>query len=607
MSTPLITTQNLKFSQSNKTLINDAEFSIHKFDRIILVGTNGCGKSSFLRILKGIDVPDQGEIWKAPNIKIDLLEQNPPMPKTNNLNDFISKGNYHPNLSKISLILEQLSLTNIDLTKQLSGGEIRKIYLAQSILNEPDIMLLDEPTNHIDLPTIDWLEKKLLELNTTMIIVSHDQEFLKKIGTRIFWFNKSQLIKREGTYNNFFEWTDQLIDIEKHKMHKIKQKIKNETKWSVEGISGRRKRNMGRVKELEKLNQNYENNKISDNKSIDISLTKTNDSSVNIAETLNVSFKYENTYVKKNVITDFNYKIRRNDRIGIIGANGSGKTTLIKILQGIYKPTNGKVKIGERVSIKYFDQNKETIKLDSSPWKTLTEDGDHVEFLGKKIHVLSYLKKFLFDEKKSLQNNSTLSGGEKVRLLLAKLFLNNHNFLILDEPTNDLDFETLKLLKENISNYDGTVLIISHDRYFLDHTVNKLLVFENDNKIFQHEGNFTDYFEKYGLYKLIKLNSEKINQVKTSKENYIKPNIISKKKLSFKETHNLKTLPDKIENLEIKLKQLENLLNKNDLYHNDKTTFDKTIVEITDVKKNLSIAEDELLELQILNDEINAQ
>ena len=607
MSTPLITTQNLKFSQSNKTLINDAEFSIHKFDRIILVGTNGCGKSSFLRILKGIDVPDQGEIWKAPNIKIDLLEQNPPMPKTNNLNDFISKGNYHPNLSKISLILEQLGLTNIDLTKQLSGGEIRKIYLAQSILNEPDIMLLDEPTNHIDLPTIDWLEKKLLELNTTMIIVSHDQEFLKKIGTRIFWFNKTQLIKREGTYNNFFEWTEQLIDIEKHKMHKIKQKIKNETKWSVEGISGRRKRNMGRVKELEKLNQNYENNKISDNKSIDISLTKTNDSSVNIAETLNVSFTYENTYVKKNVITDFNYKIRRNDRIGIIGANGSGKTTLIKILQGIYKPTNGKVKIGERVSIKYFDQNKETIKLNSSPWKTLTEDGDHVEFLGKKIHVLSYLKKFLFDEKKSLQNNSTLSGGEKVRLLLAKLFLNNHNFLILDEPTNDLDFETLKLLKENISNYDGTVLIISHDRYFLDHTVNKLLVFENDNKIFQHEGNFTDYFEKYGLYKLIKSNSKKINQVKASKENYIKPNIISKKKLSFKETHNLKTLPDKIEILEIKLKQLENLLNKNDLYHNDKTTFDKTVVEITDVKKNLSIAEDELLELQILNDEINAQ
>ncbi|MDC1194329.1 ABC-F family ATP-binding cassette domain-containing protein [Pseudomonadota bacterium] len=607
MSTPLITTQNLKFSQANKTLINDAEFSIHKFDRIILVGTNGCGKSSFLRILKGIDVPDQGEIWRAPNIKIDLLEQNPPIPKTNNLNDFISKGNYHPNLSKISLILEQLGLTKIDLTKQLSGGEIRKIYLAQSLLNEPDIMLLDEPTNHIDLPTINWLEKKLLELNTTMIIVSHDQEFLKKIGTRIFWFNKSQLIKREGTYNNFFEWTEQLIDIEKHKMHKIKQKIKNETKWSVEGISGRRKRNIGRVKELEKLNQNYENNKISNNKSIDISLTKTNDSSVNIAETLNVSFTYENTYIKKNVITDFNYKIRRNDRIGIIGANGSGKTTLIKILQGIYKPTKGKVKIGERVSIKYFDQNKETIKLNSSPWKTLTEDGDHVEFLGKKIHVLSYLKKFLFDEKKSLQNNSTLSGGEKVRLLLAKLFLNNHNFLILDEPTNDLDFETLKLLKENISNYDGTVLIISHDRYFLDHTVNKLLVFENNNKIFQHEGNFTDYFEKYGLYKLIKANSKKINQVKVSKENYIKPNIISKKKLSFKETHNLKTLPDKIEILEVKLKQLENLLNINNLYHNDKTTFDKTIIEITDVKKNLSIAEDELLELQILNDEINTQ
>ncbi|MDC0093171.1 ATP-binding cassette domain-containing protein [Alphaproteobacteria bacterium] len=607
MPTPLITIQNLKFSQSNKTLLNNTEFSIHKFDRIILVGTNGCGKSSLLKILKGIDAPDQGDIWIAPNIKIDFLEQNPSMPKINNLNDFISKGNQHPNLSKVSLTLEQLSLTDIDLTKQLSGGEIRKIYLAQSILNEPDIMLLDEPTNHIDLPTIDWLEKKLLELNTTMIIVSHDQEFLKKMGTRTFWFNRNELIKREGPYDNFFEWTEQLIDIQKYKIHKLKQKIKSETKWSIEGVSGRRKRNMGRVRELEKLNESYENNEILDNKSIDLSLNKTNESSMNIVEALNVSFTYETMNIRKNVITDFNYKIRRNDRIGIIGANGSGKTTLIKILQGIYKPTNGKVKIGERVNIKYFDQNKETIKLNSTPWKTLTKDGDHVDFLGKKLHVLSYLKKFLFDEKKSLQSNFTLSGGEKVRLLLAKLFLNNHNFLILDEPTNDLDFETLKLLKENISKYDGTVLIISHDRYFLDHTVNKILVFENQNKIFKHEGNFTDYFKKYGLSSLIKSNAKKLKQTRVLKENNIKSKIISKKKLSFKETHNLKNLPHKIEDLEIKLKRLENILNNNNLYHDDKSTFDKTVIEITDIKKSLSNAEDELIELQILNDEINAQ
>jgi ATP-binding cassette subfamily F protein uup len=284
---------------------------------------------------------------------------------------------------------------------------------------------------------------------------------------------------------------------------------------------------------------------------------------------------YKNTPVQENIITDFNYKIRRNDRIGIIGANGSGKTTLIKILQGIYKPTKGKVKIGERVNVKYFDQNKELIKSDSTPWKTLIDDGDHVEFLGKKIHVLSYLKKFLFDEKKSLQNNSTLSGGEKVRLLLAKLFLNNHNFLILDEPTNDLDFETLKLLKENISNYDGTVLVISHDRYFLDHTVNKLLVFENNNQIFQHEGT------------------------------NIKPIKILKKKLTFKENYNLKALPDKIEKLEIKLKKSETILDNNELYYNDKITFDKTLVEITNIKKEISLAEDELLDLQILQDEIN--
>ena len=607
MPTPLITTHNLKISQPNKVIINNAEFSINRFDRIILVGKNGCGKSSLLKVLKGIDTPDEGQIWMAPNIKIDLLEQNPPIPNANNVIDFLSQDNNHLNLSKINFIIEQLGLSDIDLTKKISGGELRKIYLAQSILNEPDIMLLDEPTNHIDLPTINWLEKKLIELNTTMIIVSHDQEFLKKIGTKTLWFNKGELIKREGPYDDFFKWTRELIDIEKDKLHKIKQKIKSETKWSIEGISGRRKRNMGRVRELEKLNQNYENNKISDSKSIDISLNKTNDSSVNIVETFNVFFMYKNTPIQENVITNFNYKIRRNDRIGIIGANGSGKTTLIKILQGIYKPTKGKVKIGERVNVKYFDQNKELIKLDSTPWKTLINEGVHVEFLGKKIHVLSYLKKFLFDEKKSLQNNSTLSGGEKVRLLLAKLFLNNHNFLILDEPTNDLDFETLKLLKENISNYDGTILVISHDRYFLDHTVNKLLVFENDNQIFQHEGNFTEYFKKYGLSKLIKSNTKNINSNKVSIKTYIKPIKIVKKKLTFRENYNLKALPDKIEKLEIKLKKSEAILDNNELYYNDKITFDKTLVEITNIKKEISLAEDELLDLQILQDEINTK
>ena len=607
MPTPLITAHNLKISQSNKIILNNAEFSINSLDRIILVGKNGCGKSSLLRVLKGIDTPDEGQIWMVPNLKVDLLEQNPPIPNANNVIDFLLERNNHPNLSKINFIIEQLGLSNIDLTKKISGGELRKIYLAQSILNEPDIMLLDEPTNHIDLPTINWLEKKLIELNVTMIIVSHDQEFLKKIGTKTLWFNKGQLIKREGPYVDFFKWTGELIDIEKDKLHKIKQKIKSETKWSIEGISGRRKRNMGRVRELEKLNQNYENNKISELKSIDLSLNRTNDSSVNIVETFNVFFMYKNTPIQENIITDFNYKIRRNDRIGIIGANGSGKTTLIKILQGIYKPTKGKVKIGERVNVKYFDQNKELIKLDSTPWKTLIDEGDHVEFLGKKIHVLSYLKKFLFDEKKSLQNNSTLSGGEKVRLLLAKLFLNDHNFLILDEPTNDLDFETLELLKENISNYDGTVLVISHDRYFLDHTVNKLLVFENNNQIFQHEGNFTEYFKKYGLSKLIKSNTKNINSNKVSIKTHIKPIKILKKKLTFKENYNLKALPDKIEKLEIKLKKSENILDNNELYYNDKITFDKTLVEITNIKKEISLAEDELLDLQILQDEINTK
>ena len=397
-----------------------------------------------------------------------------------------------------------------------------------------------------------------------------------------------------------------MIEVEKIKSHKLKQKIKSETKWSIEGISARRKRNMGRVRALEKLSQNFQDTKIIEKKSIDLDLRKTNESSVNIVEAFDISFAYKDDN-KINIISNFSLKIIRNSRIGIIGANGSGKTTLIKILQGIFSPTAGKIKLGEHIKIKYFDQNKEVIDFNSTPWRTITETGDYVVFKGEKIHVLSYLKKFLFDEQKSLQSNSTLSGGEKARLLLAKLFLNEHNFLILDEPTNDLDFETLNLLMENIKNYDGTILIISHDRYFLDHTIDELIVFEINNKILKHKGNFSNYYEKYGLSKL-RLNETK-NNFKMQKLNKkkIKKLRNKKRKLTFNDTYELNTLPHKIREMEKKLKQLEILLGKDNLYNDDKKTFDNTIDQIGEIKKKLSFAEERWLQIKILSDEINNQ
>ena len=596
MTIPLISIKNLVVTIADKKLVNEVDFSIHQYDRIILVGENGSGKSTLLKIIKGITEPEKGVIWKKPNIKIEYLEQNPIFPLVDNMMDFLSFGLQHPNISKINEIIEELSLQNIDFSQKLSGGEIRKIFIAKAFLKEPDVILLDEPTNHIDLPTIFWLENKLLNLNTTMILISHDHDFLNKIGNKTYWLHNGKLRKRDGEYKGFFEWSESLIEIDKNQNHKIKQKIKSETKWSVEGISGRRKRNMGRVKELEKLNESYSNSKINYQNSFDISLNKTTSSGSNIIEAVNVSFAFKDSEVIKN----FDYKIKRNDRIGIIGANGSGKTTLIKLLQGIYKPTNGKVKLGERLNIKYFDQNKEAIDLDSSPWKTLSPKGDHVEFDGKKIHILSYLKKFLFDEKKSMQKNSTLSGGEKVRLLLCKLFLNEHNFLILDEPTNDLDFETLNLLKDNIKNYDGTVLIISHDRYFLDQTINKLLVFENDNSINKHEGNFSDYYLKFGFGKLKKIKNN-LTLKKSNLQNKTQAKNLSPKiKLSFKNSYDLKVLPDKIKLLEIELNKLEILLDNQELYKENNKVFNETIIEISKKKNELSAAEDKWLELQIL-------
>lgn len=605
MSKPLITVKNLKILKSDKILLDNLDFTIHESDRIILVGENGSGKTSLMRIIKGIDEADQGTIWKRPNLKIDYLDQNPSKPKTQNLEDFLSQDVEYPDLSKIKDIINQLELSDIRLEKQLSIGEIRKIYIAKSLLNESDILLFDEPTNHIDLPTISWLEDKLLSIKKSMLIVSHDQNFLKKIGTKTYWLYQNELISREGLYDGFYDWAESHIETRKTQSSKIKQKIKSETKWSIEGISARRKRNMGRVRELEKLTKHYESTKITEKKPMDFSLKKTNDSGSNIIELKNVSFAY-NSDLKKEIISNFNLKIQKKERLGIIGANGSGKTTLIKMIQGLILPSKGKIKTGENINIKYFDQNKETIVPKLTPWRSLSDKGDHVNFMGQKIHVLSYLKMFLFNEKKSLQSNSSLSGGEKVRLLLAKLFLNDHNFLILDEPTNDLDFYTLNILKDIIKKYDGTVLIISHDRFFLDHTIDKLLVFENDNKITKHEGNFSSYYSKYGLSKVRKIKptqSVKRNIQKTNKFVNKGPNV---KKLSYKEAYALTVLPKEISKLEDKLNLLEKQLNEENLYHNDFNKFNSIISEITKIKDDLSTKEDNWLKLQILNEEINS-
>ncbi len=603
MPKTLITFQDFKMSQSNKVLLDNINITIHQLDRIVLVGQNGCGKSSLLNLLKNKEECDAGSIWIAPNLKIDYLEQDPPEPIINNLLEFLSKNNQHPNLSRTKEIIEELNLKKINLKNKLSGGEIRKIYIAKLILSEAELLLLDEPTNHLDLPTIDWLEKKLLSLNKTIIIVSHDQEFLKNISTKTFWIHQAQILKREGPYDNFHSWTNEVIEIEKIKSHKLKQKLKSEKKWAIEGISARRKRNMGRLRDLEKLAKNYESTKAIVKKPLNIILNKTNESAQNIVETFDLSFSYDVENENLNIFSDLNLKIRRNDRIGIIGANGSGKSTLVKILQGIYPPKTGKIKFGENVKIKYFDQNKENIDLNKTPWSTLAGNGDHVDFMGDKIHVLSYLKKFLFDEKKSLQNNSTLSGGEKVRLSLAKLFINKHNFLILDEPTNDLDFDTLDLLRVVIKNYDGTVLIISHDRFFLDNTVEKLLVFENNNIILKHEGSFSDYYEKFGLSKIKIINNQAKNKVSNKK--IIPKKAINQKKMSYKDAYDLKILPLKIEKLEKELKEYEIILNDKDLFRNDRKAFDKAAIEITNIRKIISESENKWLKLQILNDEIN--
>ena len=393
------------------------------------------------------------------------------------------------------------------LSDGLSGGEARRVSLARALYTEPDILLLDEPTNHMDLPTIEWMEDLLRQHRGALLVVSHDRAFLRNLGTGIIWLHQGRLRRRDGHFSEFDDWSEGILAEEAVVLHKMDRRIASETKWSREGISARRKRNQGRLRELATLrSERAKSGGITQRamrmetgpaegggqmvlEGIDLSASVP-------ASTSKTATKYGEP-ARRQLLTHFNLLVRRGDRIGIIGPNGIGKSTLVRILLGLQQPDSGRVREGFGLLHAYFDQRRETLDRTASPWTILTGGtGDTVEVAGQTKHVTAYLRDFMFDDHKMTQKVSTLSGGEQNRLLLAKLFAQSHNFLVLDEPTNDLDLETLELLQEVIANYDGTILIVSHDRDFLDRTVTALLAFEGDARVVNHAGGYSDYLQR---------------------------------------------------------------------------------------------------------------
>jgi ATP-binding cassette subfamily F protein uup len=623
----LITLNSIELSFGNPSLLDDVSFSINTNERICLVGRNGAGKSSLLKIIQGDLIPDSGEVVLKSGLRVARLEQEVPKNLTGNIFNVVAQGlgkvgdllneyqkaikNLETNQSQNSYIelekaqqklensgcwnIEQrvekiLSKLKLDFTSDfslLSGGLQRRVLLARSLVLEPDVLLLDEPTNHLDIDSIEWLEEFLKTYQASLVFITHDRTFLKSLATKIIEIDRGSLFIYEGDYNGYISSRDKRWNDEQTQSALFDKKLAREEIWIRQGIKARRTRNEGRVRDLKKLRQDYKNRRNHQGE-VNIVISDIKKSGKIVIETENLSVSLGNISLFKN----FSCVIERGDKIGIIGANGVGKTTLIKSLLGEIKPINGSVTIGTKLEIAYFDQLRNALDENLSVLDNLSDAGEFVGFGNAKKHVISYLQDFLFTPERIRTPVSALSGGEKNRLLLAKLFTQKANVLVMDEPTNDLDVETLELLEEKLQSFNGTLLLVSHDRSFLNEVITGCFVFESSG-LNQYIGGYDDWLKQKPKENI------KTNQTKQIKKNIVNKNIhTNNNKLSYKDQRTLELLPDKISKIEDQQTKLNKELMNPILYKEDPEkaqNIQKKIVEL-DTELNNSYEEWALLE-----------
>ena len=587
----------------DKPIFEDLNFNLHQKSRIALVGKNGSGKTTLMKMIAGEIELEEGERWLENKIEIGYLNQEfINLSNKNIFQELISTINDDEEKKfKIDIITEALNINLKSKLIDLSGGQLRKVGLAKALINEPDILLLDEPTNHLDLEVIEWLENYLNKYNGTIICVSHDRTFLSNVTNKVFWIDRGNLKISPKGFKFFDEWSQSLLEQEEKELRNRKQSLSVDIEWASKGVKARVKRNVRRLEQIKLMQKKLEEDESSYRRAISKIKVNSNikfkDHAKSISEFFNVSKSFKTNSEEIKILENFNFKINKGDRIGILGGNGSGKTTFLKLLLKEEIPDKGTIKNFKNIEFSYFDQKrsdlflKETIKKNMCP-----SGGDYINVMGKDRHVYGYLKEFQFDPKILNDYVSTLSGGQKNRLMLAKILANPKSCLILDEPTNDLDMDTLDLLEEILINYKGTLIIVSHDRDFLDQTVTRILAFQGDGKVIDCIGGYSDYLKlKKNSFKNKNLIKHDLNKVKKDNQSKISNN----NKLTYKLEHELSIIPSEIEKLETIISQMNNILSDADLYTKNIDKFLESSKTLEMSKKKLDELETRWLELDL--------
>ncbi len=596
---PIYTIRNAKLSFGLNPLFTDVDLYINRGDKICLVGRNGCGKSTLLKVIAREIEPDEAEFFVQPGIKIGYMPQEPDFSGFKTLREVVEAGLPKEEKNQVyraDRLIEYFDINEKQNPEQSSGGERRKAALARALIDEPDILLLDEPTNHLDISTIEKLEDLLKKFSGAIIVISHDRMFLNHISQTTFWLDRGVLRRNNKGFEAFEEWEDQVIEQEIIEQKALNKKIAEETEWLHKGVTARRRRNMGRLRRLQQLRQERrEQIKMTGSVNLEAETAELRSKMVIEAKHITKSFG------EREIVKDFSIRVIKGNKIGIVGPNGSGKTTLVKLLTKRLEPDSGFVRIGKNLEEAYFDQNRITLDPKKTLWKTLCNEGDHIWVRGHFRHVVAYLKDFLFKPDQAQCPVSTLSGGEKNRLMLAVALAKQSNFLVLDEPTNDLDMDTLDLLQEVLDDYEGTILIVSHDRDFMDKVATSLIYMRGDGTVYEHVGSYSELLEK------LKGLPPKNNVRKTASKD--EPKIREKnktQKLSFKEQYLLNNLPKEIEKIGEENKAIEVALGNANLYTDDPQKFDELTKKLAENKAKLEEMENQWLEVQIKAEELES-